>query len=244
MQGSLFPVEIESIRPAPFKSADLKWLAIGLDQMQYAAKRLSDHPLLPATEWLCHHLAAASQIATPGLAVLQFKDGETAFGSRWEGGLEDAGAMSDNDLLGLFLSARRTSAILALDRFVCNPDRHLENFLYRQMPDGQMLALAFDYSRAAGIVRPPFGRHEFPQADCATVQQARWLKATGRFNRTEALAATDAANNITSLQLRSILEAMPPEWLTAEQVAALLRWWQSSARTKRAELTRQWIRSA
>jgi hypothetical protein len=143
-------------------------------------------------------LSGAAQIATPGIVVMEFHDTkELAFGSRWEGSLIDAALLNDKDLARVFVEAKRINAILALDRFICNPDRHLENFLYRQMPDGNTLALAFDYSRAWRIIKEPFGLSFLPMSgkkECATLQTARLASTCNSFDKNEALETIEMLN--------------------------------------------------
>jgi len=55
-QLPLFSVEIARFIPNPFPSADLKVLAVGRDNLEYACKRQADARDLPASEWICYRL--------------------------------------------------------------------------------------------------------------------------------------------------------------------------------------------
>lgn len=245
-QASFFPVQVKSIRPAPFGTADLKTLAIGRDGMQYAMKRCSDHPKLPSVECFCHRLAQAAQIATSGEVVLEMPDGELAFGSRWEGSIVDPMALSLNDLARVFVDAERISAILAFDRFIDNPDRHLTNFHYRDLPGGRNLALAFDFSRAWRMCAEPFGSSAFPSYSsgplCATEKSARYARQCSRFDQAEAEETINLLNAIPDSGIMFILDSIPDQWITPGERTAILEWWRSGARSERARLSKEWIR--
>lgn len=243
-QLALFPVVVKSIRPAPKPTAHLRWIAQGRDGMAYAMKRMADHHDLPATEWICHHIAQATQLATPGFVQLQVGD-ELAFGSRWEGDLVDASQLNNFDLINLFHSAQRTSAILGLDAFLCNPDRHLENFLYRRMPDGGLLALAFDYSMAWRMVCRPCGLSVLPTRPDGKESATTWARnesrRNGSFDIGAALETVDAANDISASNFSTIVASIPSPWLESSARDTMVQWWAGPARTERARLAKQWI---
>lgn len=126
------------------------------DSCEYAVKDGSKDPLLPYAEWFCTHLAELLGIASPACAILEFPDGSTAFGSRWEIGalpmappntaphwvqLLSSGAINIDDLKPAF------SRIYAFDNFIHNHDRHANNFLFRSGLT-RYAVLAMDYSRA------------------------------------------------------------------------------------------------
>ena len=161
-QLPLLPLRVDATIPSPLKSADLKELVQTIDGHIYAYKSLKDDEHLPASEFLCYRMAAACRLPVPFSALIEkTSGGEIGFGSRFEGGIEDPARLSAHDQLNMFRDSKGpVSAILALDHFVGNDDRHKGNFIFRRNFNEKWVPLAIDYSRALYV--RGFPNDEFP----------------------------------------------------------------------------------
>jgi hypothetical protein len=226
-QGILFPTKIRSTRPAASGTADLKLIGTAFDGQEYAIKQVSDHPLLPASEFFAHRLFPACQLAVPYSVVLEMPDGSLAFGSRWEGGVSLWKDFPGPDQMAVLQEASETvSAIIGVDLFLGNHDRHLGNFLYRRNLTGQWRAIAIDFSRAVFVNGIPMG--PMPPAGCNTANAMTVLRQINAWKTAPASLAASAIPGVSQTALGQWFTDMPDSWLDAAQRQVVLSWWGGS----------------
>lgn len=223
-------------------SADLKKIVRCHDSHFYALKSLDDHPLLPATEFLCYKIAAACEVPTPvGAIVLTPPNQLPAFGSRWEGGLTELSVRGPVAVMELYRECSGVmSATLALDLFLGNEDRHMGNFLFRRTHGDRFAAVAIDYSRAFLI--KGFPQDRFPQSpNTATRTTINSHQKSGIWNGPLAVHALSQILRVTTEHLGHWMKEMPSEWLPASDAANLLQWWGTDAFRERFNQTLQML---
>ncbi|WP_372825196.1 hypothetical protein [Polaromonas sp.] len=235
-QLPLLPLRVAASVASPFPTADLKTIVRTLDHHFYALKSVTEHPLLPATEFLCYRLASACGLPVPYSAIIEVEpNGELAFGSRFEGGVVGQKAVGTGDQLQMFKDcADPISAILALDVFVGNEDRHRGNFLFRKNYQDSWVPVAIDYSRAL-FVRG-FPDDSFPiSPNCNTRNTINVLKRTEIWNGPFAVFALDSLRNVQRANISHWLNEMPAAWLPPPVKSRLVDWWQSTEFHQRIE---------
>ena len=130
------------------------------------------------------------------------------------------------------------SKIYALDLFINNPDRHLDNYMV--VKNGASHAIfAFDYSRAwlhGGF--PPAG---LPAGN--TVNWKNWFKANfpGYFNPGAANGILDMLSQINSAQITGIIGRHPNNWLSQPELDAIIAWWDGGGAAARVTQIRDGI---
>ena len=229
----LLPLLVESLIPARFHSADLTYIGRSIDGHDYAIKTTDDHPLLPASEFLCYQLASACNLAVPFSAVMDLADGKLAFGSRFEGGIYEVPTYGPRQQFeALAESANGVSATLAFDLFVGNADRHIGNFLFRKNQAKQWTITGIDFSRAF-LVRQ-FPNDEFPlRPDSHTRKTIALMKDRQLWQGPFAVNSISRLLNVQRGHLEHWFKEMPPEWLSVQDQNTLMEWWQSPAFHKR-----------
>lgn len=234
-QLPLLPLRVVGLFDNPTDSQDLKHFARTACGQDYACKRVSDHPLLPASEFLCYRIAEACQVAVPHSAVLSLVDGERAFGSRVEGGVSSINNLPESISItdAITACAEQISRILALDIFLGNIDRHLGNLLFRRNMSSQLTAFSIDYGRAMFVSEFPKG--SLPLGHCKTTVTLAQLKQTELFQAPVAVFAISAVQGITTDHISRWLADMPIEWLPSDRRDALLAWWGTTALSARME---------
>jgi hypothetical protein len=224
----LFPVDVaREITSGLPNSADLKVVSVGRDGLEYATKRQADGVDLPASEWFCYHLGYRLQIALPQCAVLR-SSADEHFGSRFEGGIIQWSNIPPTEQYALLLScAADISRIYALDLFVANDDRHLNNFLFRnQTLAGQRTVIAMDFSRGLLIRGWPHDPVPMP-ASTNTMMQIGMLKTLGVWSSSDATLTLSSIATVTSSEVKQWLKAMPDAWLSAARIDEIVKWWES-----------------
>ena len=235
-QLPLLPLRVAASVASPFPKADLKTIVRTLDHHFYALKSLSDHPQLPATEFLCYRLAAACGLPVPFSAIIEVEPGgELAFGSRFEGDVIDQKSVGTGNQLQMFKDcAGPVSAILALDVFVGNEDRHRGNFLFRKNFEEMWVPVAIDYSRAL-FVRG-FPDDTFPMSStCHTNNTIKVLKSAEIWDGPFAVFALDSLRNVQRSNILHWIDEMPPRWLSPPLKHRFVDWWQSDKFHQRLE---------
>lgn len=239
-QGTLLPVNVISTVPSPYPSADAAEIAICDDSHDYMAKPpRPDNPEHPAAEALGYYLAAACGLAVPIGTVLHLGGKPWAFGSRFEGGIDQFTRMPAQDKFdALKQCGPWLSALLALDLFMANDDRHADNALFRRSPiDNRWTFIAMDFSRA-------LWRGNFPARTCTDVANSgntstliHLLRSYNVWDRQRAGSVAISLQAITPQAISGQLSSMPPEWQTPN-TQALATWWGSQDRMDRLnELT-------
>jgi hypothetical protein len=226
-QIPLLPLRVEALFENPTDSKDLKHFARTSDGQDYACKRISEHPLLPCSEFLSYRIAEACQIAVPHSAVLALAGGEHAFGSRIEGGVANIGNLPEGISRPAAITecSEQISSILALDLFLANTDRHPGNFLFRRNMSGRLTAISIDYGRGVFTSNFPYG--PLPLGDCHTSTTLQLLKQTETFRAPVAVFAISAVLDIRPAHITRWMSEMPRKWLPDDHGDALLAWWSS-----------------
>ncbi|WP_350575169.1 HipA family kinase [Pseudomonas sp. HY2-MNA-CIBAN-0224] len=238
-QKRLFPVDILTEYPNNQGSADLQLIINGRDGRDYAVKKPSDgRGRVPASELLCYELAYRVTIPTPNYAYINLSNGDTGFGSIWEGGVMKISHITQvMQILQYHIKVNniRTflSRLYAFDIFVNNDDRHWGNYLWRQSFDNSFIALAFDFSRAC--FETGHAGFEAFLPDCNTQKSFTLINLTMNYDRTEAINCLDMLSSISSEEIEDILNNMPSSWMTVKEKRNYIEWWASSARIERIE---------
>lgn len=224
-----FPVEVAYTIPNPYPSADLREVAIGTDGCEYALKGQADHSSLPATEWFCYHLASKMQLAVPQFVILQQGTLES-FGSRFEGGVKQWSQIPPPEQKALLSTAARDiSRIIAMDLFVGNDDRHLNNFLFRnRQVDGGLVVFTMDYSRSLFIRGWPKDAFPLPPGT-KTMMVMNLLKQLSVWDGASATLALATIQSVSSVEAVSWLKAMPNPWMSGINLTQIGAWWGSTA---------------
>jgi hypothetical protein len=231
----LFPLEVVSFVPSPWPSADLKELARTADGHDFAAKWEHEGAGLPASEWLGHQLAKACQIATPFTATLHH-GGAHGFGSRIEGAVSSFKDLPPPERAQVVADCGPAmSALLALDVFCGNEDRHLGNWLFRRNLAGQWVPLCIDFSRA--LFRRGFPADVWPLPNCNTITTIALMKTSGRWDGPYAVFAVEQLQRVTPAVLEHWMAECPLQWLPQASRTALLSWWSSPAYHARLQAT-------
>lgn len=230
----LFPVEVaREITSGLPSSADLKVVSVGRDGFEYATKRQADSADLPASEWICYHLGYRLQIALPQCSVLM-SGADQHFGSRFEGGVIQWSSVTPTEQMGLLQScASDISRICALDLFVANDDRHLNNFLFRQQTlAGGRTVIAMDFSRGLLIRNWPHDPVPMPPAT-NTMQLIELMRSLGFWDAAAAQLTLASLATISAKEVHDWLEKMPPSWLALSRKSAIVTWWGSQHMVQR-----------
>ncbi|WP_250538674.1 MULTISPECIES: hypothetical protein [unclassified Caballeronia] len=238
-QQPLFPVRVRTLIPNATGSVDLRYFAVGEDGQEYAVKEaLPSNSELPASEYLGYCLSAVCKVAVPTTAVLELPDGSLALGSRFEGGVSGFAAMMPADQLdALKQCSSELSALLTLDVFIANDDRHANNFLQRRTAiTRQYSMVAIDFSRGmfcGGFpIRPPVDI----VAQGNTAQTINFMKAMKLWDNVRSHETVNYVNAVTVATYDQWVSAMPPAWVTAK-VAGSVAWWGTSERSHRLQAT-------
>lgn len=243
-QMQLLPLRIDETMPPPGDSADLKNLVQTIDGHVYALKTTSDHPHLPASEFLCYRLAAACNLAVPFSALIELPSvlGEgCGFGSRFEGGVQDPLQLSASEQIQMWKDNKgAVSAILALDHFVGNDDRHRRNFIWRKNYKAEWVPLAIDYSRAFLVRGFPTDLFPLPEK-CNTRTTLTMMKKTDMWDGPYAVFALGLLQSVTMENIAHWLDEMPGSWIDLPQRRELMQWWGSDAFATRLQAVFQHI---
>lgn len=224
----LFPVDVaREITDGLPNSADLKVVSVGRDGLEYATKRQADGADLPASEWFCYHLGYRLQIALPKCTVLK-NGSDEHFGSRFEGGIVQWSDIPPTEQQALLQNcAADISRIYALDLFVANDDRHLNNFLFRdQTLGGKRSVIALDFSRSLLMRGWPSDPVPMP-ANTKTMLLIELLKTLGLWSTPDASLTLSSIATITSSEVKQWLTAMPAAWLAPARIDEIVKWWNS-----------------
>lgn len=232
-QMSLLPLRVDVAMSSDFGSADLKKLVMTHDRHYYAVKLQSDHPLLPASEFICYKLAAACNLSVPFSSFIEMPNQEIGFGSRFEGGLSEWNLLSPSERFGVYQeSSKLISGILAFDLFVGNEDRHMGNFVWRKNHDERWVPFAIDYSRAF-LVRG-FPHDDFPvPISSHTRSTIAARKKADSWEGPYAVFTLEQLHNVQVEHIAHWFNEMPISWVPIDDKNKFLEWWGSSARLDR-----------
>lgn len=224
--SSLYRTKIKHLIPGNRGGADLAYSGVGEDGMSWVVKLRSPQPYLPITEWLGYHIYEACGLPVPYYGVLELPNGDTAFGSRVEGGLEQIAGRSAADLIPDLSSCTETiCGVLALDLWYGNEDRHFSNFLWRRNDLGQAAPMAIDFSRAFLVRGWP--AQDLRRVPCNTNTLVTFMRQAGLWRTDVASLALARAASITAPVCRAWLDDSPPDWLDIKDKDTLTGWWSS-----------------
>ena len=240
-QGKLFPVRARRCDPLSV-SADCRQVCRCDDGSDYAIKEAATFATMPHNEWLCAKLAERVGIAAPTFRIVDVQ-GVECFGSRWQAGEEAnwwnrayAGQIPFNDL------APGISRIFALDLFVHNHDRHLNNyFVLKQRVGYSVLAMDFGRAWLFNGIPPP----QLPMASSEnTIGDFRKLvKLFGDFiDQNEVDDVCGRLLLISDDEIVSFIESHPRDWLQESEKSVILDWWKSPDRTRRIDQIKEGVK--
>ncbi len=227
---------------AALGTADCAFICRCEDGSDYAIKDGVKDAAMPHSEWFCTKLSEAVGVAAPPCKIVDVQ-GNNCFGSRWETGHnpKDWWLRAIAKQIDFALLAPTISRILAIDLFVHNVDRHLTNYIVRDMHFG-IAMLSFDFSRAwlcNGFPLPSLPM----DSSCTTIQGLRFLlQEFGDFIILE--ECNTILDNLANLPVQTILQIIsehPVEWLTNGASDDIINWWQTQHRLDRISSIKEGI---
>ncbi|RWC74877.1 MAG: hypothetical protein EOS30_11535 [Mesorhizobium sp.] len=222
------PVKAIACATANFGSQDCDELCFCGDAGGFVIKKNDKFPALPHIEWFCSSLARTCGVPQIDFSVVEHTDGNFWFGSSWKiGQVKDWWALAANGTINFAALADDISKIYALDLFINNDDRHLNNYFVTNI-NGKYDIFSFDYSRS-------WINHPFPLVGTITDPATNTVKVKEYFksifgNYINVGAVTAVLDNIVSLttqRVADIIGAHPKNWLTAHQETSIIDWWNS-----------------
>jgi len=227
MQSSLLPVVCHRTKPAP-RTAAADFIAVDdFTTHRWLCKGQGKHPMVPAAEWVCSHLALACGLPVPPVAVVELAahPGVPYFGSQWQGG-----ARTFVEAMGRISNPQVFARTHAADLVVHNTDRHRNNYLYLELA-GDIVARVIDFSHAWLVAGWPLPA--LPMGFCNTTHELPLLLAQDPAAYTPPQAVLDALAALPASWMHDTLQAMPQPWLAADQRALLQVWWAGHGRAER-----------
>lgn len=228
IQRRLFPLHIVAVSPVAAGTARLKVEGEGDDGHPYFIKRVADGPYVPANELICSALASDVGLVVPDFAVGILNDDQEAFCSRCEGGLQSAQEWMTKILTAPPLPAGVISALsrwFAFDLFTNNPDRHFNNFLYRE-DRGISSLFGFDFSEA--LFAEPWPPAANLNPGCNTLKVRRLLAGKGvPLDHDQAVLVLDRIDGLDVDWVQESMPALPDNWLPVVERNALDDWWRN-----------------
>lgn len=253
LQGRLWPLRIVDVYPHNAGTARLRLRGVGDDGMPYFIKA-ADPGSVPANELLGSALASAVGLAVPTFAIAlmpvdrdQPEGAEPAeeqqaedqvFASRQEAGLADSQAWFDNLVQNHCPPnvARQLAGWFAFDLFINNPDRHIYNYLCRDV-DGVLTVHGFDFSEA--LLEQDWPPSQRMSPGCHTIRNRTALTQLGiPFEPAQAIEVLDRIAAMPDSWMSDALAEVPTAWLTDDQRTSLDSWWREE-RAARVELIKQ-----
>lgn len=231
----LIPIRIRAKWPLPgAPTATAPLLATCDDGLDYVVKAADTDGLthwpVRASELVCSLLCTAVGVPVPPCRVIEDLDGRLVFGSQIVGDLSSSHTAMMAPTPPGSQALGQISRIAALDPFVSNEDRHLNNYLVRHQ-NGQDRVFAMDFSHSLFKNWPSLALPLRPS--CKTIARGRNLRGRWGFDVGE---ATECARRIEQLPASlggELLSQTPDEWLDGTQRASFTRWWQSGVRVAR-----------
>lgn len=230
-QLSLLPIRLVDEIPADrTKSKDLLWIGVDDQDRRYAVKTVEDdNPDLPLMELFCYQLCQLCGIPSPDFAIITRMNGSLAFGSRWETNanqyVKDESSPADV-WLWMDRASEDISAMLALDAFLPNTDRHLGNILFRLQV--RTRALAFDWSRACWPDPWPW------TAACNSDQFWRFLVGNNLHKPDAVRRTLGKLAAIPHTEIRNLVAQTPVEWQVNITPGNAEAWWKNNASERAA----------
>ena len=227
-QLSILPTVICQRTKPPPATAAADFIGVDQPNAQYwLCKGQTKHHGLPATEWICSHLAGACGLPVPPVAVveLQAQPGISYFGSQWQGGAKEF-----LDVMGRITNPDVFERTHAVDLFVHNTDRHRGNYLYLDLA-GDIVARVIDFSHAWLVMGWPLP--VLPMGACNTVSDLHFLLAQNTSPYLRPTVMLERIAQLPNTWMQNTLAAMPSHWLDQPKRDAFDNWWQSTSRHDR-----------
>lgn len=231
IQTSYLPVICQSAKPPP-KTAAADF--IGTDKEtthRWLCKGQSKNRLIPASEWICSHLASACGLPVPPVAVVAMSSNLDIFyfGSQWQGG---AITFPDAFMRGVsnpevFLDT------YAVDLFVHNTDRHYDNYLYLDLA-GDVVAKVIDFSHALMVMGWPLP--DLPMNACHTTECITYFLSHLEQRGDTSKKIISSIENLPSGWMAETIKSLPESWLTIKERDELHHWWVSPNRQHRLDM--------
>lgn len=232
-------MRVKTLIPNTTGSVDLRYFAVGDDGHEYAVKEaLPGNLELPAAEYLGYCFSANCQVAVPATALLEMPDGSFALGSRFEGGVNPLHVLAPVErMIALQQCAPMLSALLTLDAFLANDDRHLGNFLLRKGAlQGNYSMVAIDFSRALWISGFPTTAPAVTVAAGNTADTIRFIKQLNLWDNARSASAAASIDAVQAAAFKSWVSGMPGGWVTPS-VNASVTWWSTPDKGQRVQDT-------
>lgn len=220
-QLGLFPARITTRYPSSPIGKDYAFLCEAGNDGTFHCKGDKSNKLVRANEWIAQSLTHHLGIPVPEFRVIEDADGETFFGSR-----EIISTALQSDVVH-FLSyaqldetgrasewlGRQLSGLTAVDLFLSNPDRTMQNFVF--VLDGAMRRLcAIDF---ADVDLKDLTSDRFPIVGTNTMRHGRFLRSKHGFFVESALEMIDRIEAVPRGLIEGILRDMPDDWMTGDQ---------------------------
>lgn len=221
-------MQIVRLEPPRARSADMKSIGIGDDGKLYALKRVSEHAMVPISEWICNKLARSIDLSSPEVVVAVMPDRiERCFASRF---VDDVVDHNQNAYRIWMLAcdgklSQQLSEWFGFDLFVRNLDRHLNNYLLRLSPSLELIGI--DYSRAFMVhwpLRMP------PLESCKTTLVQQSLQKVATCEKLAALTVVRRLGELPDSWIDECLADAPAEWLDDRLRLEVARWWRKKRR--------------
>lgn len=220
-QLGLFPARITTRYPRNPIGKDYAFLCEAGGDGTFHCKSDTSAKPVRANEWIAQSLAQHLGIPVPEFRVIEDAEGETFFGSRE---IISTAQMADVvhflsyaqlDELGRVSEwlGRQLSGLTAVDLFLSNPDRTLQNFVF--VHDGGMRQLcAIDF---ADVDLKDITSDRFPIVGTNTMLHGRLLRSRHGFFVESALEMIDRIEAIPRGLIEGILRGMPDDWMAGAQ---------------------------
>jgi hypothetical protein len=127
---------------------------------------------------------------------------------------------------------KQMSRIFAFDMFICNDDRHINNYIFRKQ-NNEWRVLAIDFSHSL-FARWPL-ENNLVDPNSRTRETMKVVAAHWGFDVDEAKRCLFRIARIKRESVAAILRHMPKGWLPQTEQDALLNWWGGSGK-------KDWVR--
>ena len=228
--AGLFRPKMTRMMPSARGGADRKYAAVSEDGLDWILMPADDQ--LAISEFLGYKFAEACGIAVPHHGIVETPNGDLAFASRVEEGLEQL-ATSAPPITNLRLARGYTPKIYALDLFIANDDRHPGNLIWRRNGMGDLIPIAIDFGRSLFVQEWPWP--DLRKVECNTTRQ---IKALRRVDAWDADVATQTLHRLRGLSTGIVagwIDQAPLGWVRDLDRARLLAWWDGTAFQERIE---------
>lgn len=225
-QSSLLRTRIRHIYPSRPTNKHIRFHCTAFDERTYYCKDDADGRPIRATEWISQSLALHLGIAVAEFQIIEH-EGETFFGSREAISTADIFKVRDylsreqqNELGETDWFGRWLSRLYALDMFLNNPDRGMNNFV---LENGSSLrAIDFADSRLEDITS-----ERFPVATSNTVCNVKFIENVHGFSLDSAREMIERIRVIPVSVIDGIIGGMPNDWMVDDQKQQIHEAWAS-----------------